>query len=133
MRCRPGGSSPAVLSSFIFRGGRALLPPSSSPPNPRRAASDLSVEPGSRESRWLAIPVQTRGSDIGSSPSSTASRARGRPGVVSAASRHARTERFGLLVKSKDIGRRYRVTIAGPNLGSTLAPDASSMTKSSLG
>ena len=39
---------------------------------------------------------------------------------------------FRLLVKSKDLGRRYRVTIAGPNLGSTLAPDASSMTKSSL-
>jgi len=40
---------------------------------------------------------------------------------------------FRLLVKSKDIGRRYRVTIAGPNLGSTLAPDASSTTNSSLG
>jgi hypothetical protein len=39
---------------------------------------------------------------------------------------------FRLLVKPKDIGRRYRVTIAGPNIGSTLAPDASSMTKSSL-
>ena len=39
---------------------------------------------------------------------------------------------FRLLVKSKDLGRRYRVTIAGPNLGSTLAPDASSITKSSL-
>ena len=82
MRCRPGGSSPAALLSFIFRGGRALLPPSSSPLSPRRAANDLSVEPGFRESRWLVIPAQTRGSDIGSSPSSTASRARGRPGVV---------------------------------------------------
>ncbi|HEY6614532.1 MAG TPA: hypothetical protein VIZ32_08435 [Vicinamibacterales bacterium] len=40
---------------------------------------------------------------------------------------------FRLLVKSNDIGRRYRVTIAGPNLGSTLAPDASSITRSSLG
>jgi hypothetical protein len=40
---------------------------------------------------------------------------------------------FRLLVKSKDVGRRYRVTIAGPNLGSTLAPDASSITTSSLG
>ena len=58
MRCRPGGSSPAVLSSSIFRGGRALLPPSSSPLNPRRAANDLSVEPGFRDSRWLAIPAQ---------------------------------------------------------------------------
>ena len=38
---------------------------------------------------------------------------------------------FRLLVRSQDIGRRYRVTIAGPNLGSTLAPDASSTTPSS--
>jgi hypothetical protein len=38
---------------------------------------------------------------------------------------------FRLLVKAKDIGMRYRVTIAGPNLGSTLAPDASSVAASS--
>jgi len=40
---------------------------------------------------------------------------------------------FRLLVKPNDIGRRYRATIAGPNLGSTLAPDASSIATSSLG
>ena len=40
---------------------------------------------------------------------------------------------FRLLVKAKDVGARYRVTIAGPNLGSTLAPDASATATSSLG
>ena len=40
---------------------------------------------------------------------------------------------FRLLVKAKDVGARYRVTIAGPNLGSTLAPDASAIATSSLG
>ena len=40
---------------------------------------------------------------------------------------------FRLLVKPKDVGKRYRVTIAGPNLGSTLAPDASSITATSRG
>ena len=38
---------------------------------------------------------------------------------------------FRLLVKPKDRGKRYRVTIAGPNLGSTLAPDASAVTPTS--
>ncbi len=40
---------------------------------------------------------------------------------------------FRLLVKSNLRGSRYRVTIAGPNRGSTLAPDASAITTSSLG
>jgi hypothetical protein len=40
---------------------------------------------------------------------------------------------FRLLVKPKDRGKRYRVTIAGPNLGSTLAPDASATAPTSLG
>jgi hypothetical protein len=39
---------------------------------------------------------------------------------------------FRLLLKQKDVGKRYRVTIAGPNLGSTLAPDASATTATSL-
>ena len=51
--------------------------------------------PSSRESRWQATRGRTQGSDIGSSPTSTASRAQVRPGVASAASRHARTEHFG--------------------------------------
>ena len=50
----------------------------------RRAASDLSVEPGFRGSRSPATRVQTRGSATGSSPSSTASACKGpawrRPG-----------------------------------------------------
>lgn len=40
---------------------------------------------------------------------------------------------FRLLVKSNLRGMRYRVTIAGPNLGSTLAPDASAITTTTLG
>ena len=40
---------------------------------------------------------------------------------------------FRLLVKSNLRGMRYRVTIAGPNLGSTLAPDASAITPTTLG
>jgi hypothetical protein len=40
---------------------------------------------------------------------------------------------FRLLVKPRDKGSRYRVTIAGPNLGSTLAPDASATTPSARG
>jgi hypothetical protein len=39
---------------------------------------------------------------------------------------------FRLLVRSTFHGTRYRVTIAGPNLGRTLAPDASTSTNSSL-
>jgi hypothetical protein len=39
---------------------------------------------------------------------------------------------FRLLVRSTYLGTRYRVTIAGPNLGRTLAPDASAVTASSL-
>ena len=38
---------------------------------------------------------------------------------------------FGLLLQTKFLGTRYRVTIAGPNLGRTLAPDASATTASS--
>ena len=40
---------------------------------------------------------------------------------------------FRLLVQSGFGGTRYRVTIAGPNLGRTLAPDASAITTTSLG
>jgi hypothetical protein len=40
---------------------------------------------------------------------------------------------FRLLVQSGFRGTRYRVTVAGPNLGRTLAPDASAITPSSLG
>ena len=39
---------------------------------------------------------------------------------------------FRLLVKPNFRGMRYRVTIAGPNLGSTLAPDASAITTTTL-
>lgn len=39
---------------------------------------------------------------------------------------------FRLLVQPQFAGTRYRVTIAGPNLGRTLAPDASAITTSSL-
>lgn len=38
---------------------------------------------------------------------------------------------FRLLVQPQFQGTRYRVTIAGPNLGRTLAPDASAVTPSS--
>ncbi len=38
---------------------------------------------------------------------------------------------FRLLVKPEFLGSRYRVTIAGPNLGRTLAPDASAVALSS--
>jgi len=37
---------------------------------------------------------------------------------------------FRLLVKPSFLGARYRVTIAGPNIGHTLAPDASATTRS---
>jgi hypothetical protein len=37
---------------------------------------------------------------------------------------------FRLLVQPEFLGTRYRVTIAGPNLGRTLAPDASAVTPS---
>jgi hypothetical protein len=37
---------------------------------------------------------------------------------------------FRLLVKPMFLGTRYRVTIAGPNIGRTLAPDASAVTAS---
>jgi len=37
---------------------------------------------------------------------------------------------FRLLVKPAFLGARYRVTIAGPNIGNTLAPDASAIAKS---
>jgi hypothetical protein len=40
---------------------------------------------------------------------------------------------FRLLVKPKFSGTRYRVTIAGPNRGSTLAPDASAIARTTLG
>lgn len=40
---------------------------------------------------------------------------------------------FRLLVKPTFSGTRYRVTVAGPNRGSTLAPDASATTTSTLG
>lgn len=40
---------------------------------------------------------------------------------------------FRLLVKPKFSGTRYRVTVAGPNRGSTLAPDASAIARSTLG
>ena len=40
---------------------------------------------------------------------------------------------FRLLVKPKFNGTRYRVTVAGPNRGSTLAPDASAIASSTLG
>ena len=40
---------------------------------------------------------------------------------------------FRLLVRSGFRGTRYRVTIAGPNLGATLAPDASAITASAPG
>jgi hypothetical protein len=40
---------------------------------------------------------------------------------------------FRLLVPPGSRGTRYRATIAGPNLGRTLAPDASATTGSSLG
>jgi hypothetical protein len=40
---------------------------------------------------------------------------------------------FQLLVKSSFLGNRYRVTIAGPNRGSTLAPDASAIATTSRG
>lgn len=39
---------------------------------------------------------------------------------------------FRLLVRNTLLGTRYRVMIAGPNLGRTLAPDASASTASSL-
>ena len=39
---------------------------------------------------------------------------------------------FRLLLRNTFLGTRYRVTIAGPNLGRTLAPDASASTASSL-
>jgi len=37
---------------------------------------------------------------------------------------------FRLLVKPAFLGARYRVTIAGPNIGQTLAPDASAIAQS---
>lgn len=37
---------------------------------------------------------------------------------------------FRLLVKPSFLGTRYRVTIAGPNIGDTLAPDASAIARS---
>ena len=40
---------------------------------------------------------------------------------------------FRLLVQSGFRGPRYRVTVAGPNLGRTLAPDASAIMLTSLG
>jgi hypothetical protein len=39
---------------------------------------------------------------------------------------------FRLLVQSAQVGTGYRVTIAGPNVGQTLAPDASATAASSL-
>ena len=40
---------------------------------------------------------------------------------------------FRLLVKPSFKGTRYRVTVAGPNSGSTLAPDASAIARSTVG
>ena len=52
-RVEPGG--PVELHFSRWKGAPTT---STSPPSPRHAASDLSAEPGSRESRWLATRVQ---------------------------------------------------------------------------
>ena len=56
-----------------------------------------------------------------------------RSGVVWAESRRALTEHFDYSSNPTSVVCRYRVTIAGPNLGSTLAPDASAITTTTLG